>query len=57
VLNVSAPGVLANDTDIDGDSVTAVLVSGTSNGILILNADGSFDYTPNANFNGTDSFT
>ncbi|GIU97280.1 MAG: hypothetical protein KatS3mg013_1083 [Actinomycetota bacterium] len=57
-LNVSAPvGVLGNDSDVDGDSLTAVLVSGPSHGTLTLNANGSFDYTPNANFHGSDSFT
>jgi VCBS repeat-containing protein len=56
-LTVAAAGVLANDTDIDGDALSAVLVSGPENGILILNADGSFTYTPNADFNGTDTFT
>ncbi|MGE0607077.1 MAG: DUF4347 domain-containing protein, partial [Pirellulales bacterium] len=56
-LNIAAAGVLANDTDIDLDPLTAVLVAGPSNGLLTLNADGSFSYTPNANFNGTDSFT
>ena len=56
-LNVAAPGVLGNDTDVDVDFLTAALVSGTSNGSLTLNADGSFTYTPNANFNGSDSFT
>src|SRR3989449_9460409 len=40
-LTVSAPGVLANDTDADGDALTAVLVSGPSHGTLTLNADGS----------------
>ncbi len=50
-------GVLANDTDVDGDILTAALVSGPANGTLTLNTDGSFDYTPNANFNGSDSFT
>ncbi len=49
--------VLTNDSDIDGDSLQANLVSGTSNGTLTLNADGSFQYTPNANFHGSDSFT
>ena len=58
VLTVAAPGVLGNDTDVDsGDVLTAVLVTGVSNGTLVLNADGSFTYTPAANFNGTDSFT
>jgi len=56
-LNVAASGVLANDTDADGDSISAVLDTATSNGNLTLNSDGSFDYIPDANFNGTDSFT
>ncbi|HEU0130064.1 MAG TPA: Ig-like domain-containing protein [Mycobacteriales bacterium] len=55
-LPVTAPGVLANDTDADGDTLTPVLESGPANGSLTLNADGSFTYTPNANYNGTDSF-
>jgi hypothetical protein len=49
--------VLGNDTDSDGDPLTAVLGAGPANGSLILNADGSFDYTPDADFNGSDSFT
>ena len=56
----AATGVLANDTDIDTahGSLTAVQVSGPSHASsFTLNADGSFDYTPAANFNGTDSFT
>ncbi|HXF72860.1 MAG TPA: Ig-like domain-containing protein, partial [Actinomycetota bacterium] len=56
-LNVSAPGVLGNDTDADGNPLTAILVSSTSNGSLTLNANGSFTYNPDANFNGSDSFT
>jgi predicted outer membrane repeat protein/VCBS repeat-containing protein len=56
-LTVSVPGVLANDTDTDGDALTAVLVSGPIHGTLALSGDGSFTYTPAANFNGTDSFT
>src|SRR5262249_26163352 len=57
-LTVSATnGVLANDTDIDGDSLTATLVTGPAHGSLSLNADGSFTYTPAANYNGSDSFT
>ena len=49
--------VLANDSDPDGDSLTAVLVNEPSNGTLDLNADGSFTYTPNPGFIGTDTFT
>jgi VCBS repeat-containing protein len=56
-LTVNAPGVLGNDTDVDGDSLTASLVSSTTNGSLTFNADGSFTYSPNSNFNGSDSFT
>ncbi len=50
-------GVLANDTDVDGDTLTAVVVSGPSRGTLILSANGSFDYTPASNYNGPDAFT
>ena len=50
-------GVLANDTDADGDALTATLVSTTSAGTLDLQADGAFSYTPNNGFVGQDSFT
>ena len=54
-LHVSAgSGVLGNDTAV---APSAQLSSGVSNGTLTLNADGSFDYTPNNDFAGTDSFT
>src|SRR5206468_33025 len=53
----AASGVLANDSDVDGDTLSAILVSGPSKGTLTLNADGSFSYTPSANVNGSDSFT
>jgi VCBS repeat-containing protein len=56
-LTVAAPAVLGNDTDPDGDSLSAVVVSGPAHGSLNLNADGGFTYTPAANFDGTDSFT
>src|SRR5207245_725233 len=56
-LTVSAPGVLANDSDVDGDPLSAILVSNPTHGTLTLNSDGSFSYMPALNFNGTDSFT
>jgi VCBS repeat-containing protein len=56
-LTVSAPGVLANDTDVDSATLTAALVTGASHGSLVLNADGSFRYTPASNYYGSDSFT
>jgi VCBS repeat-containing protein len=56
-LNVSAPGVLSNDTDIDSSTLSAQLVSNVSHGTLTLNANGSFTYIPTPNFTGMDSFT
>jgi len=57
VLQVTAAGVLANDSDPDGDALNAVLVSGTVHGTIALAADGSFLYTPAADFNGSDRFS
>lgn len=57
-LDVPAPGVLGNDSDVDNDPLTAVLISGPANAQTFnLNADGSFSYLPLADFNGSDSFT
>src|SRR5262249_2184177 len=56
-LTVSATSVLNNDIDVDGNPLSAILVSGTAHGALTLNADGSFTYTPAANYIGSDSFT
>src|SRR5207247_2330094 len=56
-LDIVASGVLSNDSDVDGDTLSAVLVSGPANGSLTLNSDGSFSYVPAANYNGPDSFT
>jgi hypothetical protein len=54
---VAAPGVLANDTDADGDLLTAHLMFPPTNGLITLNLDGSFTYTPTPGFSGTDTFT
>lgn len=56
-LTVNAPGVLANDSDIDSATLMAVLVSAAAQGSLSLNANGSFSYTPASGFSGSDSFT
>ncbi len=57
-LNIAAPGVLANDRDVDGDALTAIVPFGAaSNGTVTGNADGSFSYTPTATFTGTATFT
>ncbi|MBA6392448.1 tandem-95 repeat protein, partial [Colwellia sp. BRX10-3] len=47
------------DSDADGDTLTVntAPISNVSNGSLTLNSDGSFNYIPTLNFNGTDSFT
>ncbi|MGQ0586170.1 MAG: cadherin-like domain-containing protein [Gammaproteobacteria bacterium] len=56
-LTVAAPGVLATDTDADaGDTLAASKTSDPLNGTLTLNADGSFTYTPDPGYYGTDSF-
>ncbi|WP_195760042.1 Ig-like domain-containing protein, partial [Flavobacterium sp. LC2016-23] len=56
-LNLTAPGVLANDTDAEGNSLTAVLVTGPVNGTLTLNSDGSFTYVHDGTKTATDTFT
>ena len=55
-LTVAAPGVLANDTVGSGINLTAVLITGPTNGSLSLNSNGSFIYTP-TNSQTSDSFT
>jgi VCBS repeat-containing protein len=56
-LSVPAPGVLGNDTDVDGDDLAATVVTAPNHGALVLNPNGSFTYTPDDNYNGPDSFT
>jgi VCBS repeat-containing protein len=52
-------GILQNDSDPEGDAlkVNTNSITGPSNGVLVMNTNGLFTYTPNANFFGTDSFT
>ena len=57
VLNIPTPGVLGNDSDVDGDTLTSIIDTTTSSGVLALNSDGSFTYTPTTNSNDSDSFT
>jgi cell wall-associated NlpC family hydrolase len=57
LLTVNAPGVLGNDTDDEGEALTAKLETNVANGTLALAADGSFTYAPKANYHGSDSFT
>ncbi len=49
--------LIANDTDPTGNPLTTTLAAGPSHGTLALQADGSFTYTPNPGFVGSDSFT
>ena len=49
--------VLDNDTDIDGGLLEVISVGTPSNGVATINLDGTINYSPNTNFNGTDSFT
>ena len=56
-LTVDAPGVLSNDTSLDTETLSAVLVDDVQHGTLQLNADGSFTYQPDQNYMGDDAFT
>jgi hypothetical protein len=56
-LDVPAPGVLANDNDLEGERLTAILVGGPLQGILNLDSSGGFNYTPTNHFSGVDTFT
>ena len=57
VFSEFTTGVLANDSDPDGDDLAMVLVNGVTYGDLVYNTDGTFTYTPQENFFGTDSFS
>ncbi|MBC8357240.1 MAG: tandem-95 repeat protein [Planctomycetes bacterium] len=54
---IATSGVLANDSDLDGDALTAIIETPPANGQVTLSLNGSFVYTPNADFFGTDSFS
>lgn len=53
----NAAGVLANDSDVEGSALTAVLSTGPAHGSLTLAGNGTFTYVPTANYTGSDSFT
>ena len=56
-LTVPAPGVLGNDRDPEGSSMSAVLVAGATHGTVSLNANGGFTYVPAPGYTGVDAFT
>ena len=59
IQNIAQAGVLQNDSDVDSApiKVNTSVVTSPANGTLSISSDGSFIYTPNANFNGIDTFT
>ncbi|MBS3735378.1 MAG: DUF4347 domain-containing protein [Phycisphaerae bacterium] len=56
-IDEAAGALLANDTDPNDGPMTTVLDTDVSNGTLSLGDDGSFTYSPDVDFAGTDSFT
>ncbi len=56
-LVISAPGVLANDSDSDGDAIAVQEVELLGPGQLTMSSDGAFVYTPAPGFTGSTSFT
>src|SRR4029078_502050 len=61
-FNVNEDGTLSdsvatNDSTTSGGTLSYAVATDVSNATLTLNADGSFEYAPNANYNGSDSFT
>ncbi|MBC8213370.1 MAG: tandem-95 repeat protein [Candidatus Marinimicrobia bacterium] len=57
IVNLVEIGVLNNDSDPDMQYLSAVIVSETQNGNIEFQADGTFSYTSNENYNGEDYFT
>ncbi len=49
--------VAANDTDLDGETITVLDVSNPTNGTVVNNGDGTVTYTPTTSYTGADSFT
>lgn len=49
--------VLTNDLNLGDGGIATTLISGVLHGFLTLNSDGTFTYTPNTDYNGSDSFT
>ncbi|HID21716.1 MAG TPA: tandem-95 repeat protein, partial [Planctomycetaceae bacterium] len=56
-IGQTADGLLANDSDVEQDPLTARRVAPPAHGTVTVNPDGTFTYTPNPDFNGTDTFT
>jgi len=56
---VGQPSQMASSfiSDVDSTNITTQIVAGPAHGVLVTNADGTYSYTPDANYNGADSFT
>lgn len=57
ILHIDPPGVLSNDEHIDQGAITSVIATHPSHGEILFHDNGEFTYTPNEDYNGTDSFT
>ena len=57
ILNVSAPGVLANDSEPNGFTISVASYTQPAHGSVTVNTTGSYIYQPTTNYNGSDSFT
>jgi hypothetical protein len=57
VLKVAPPGVLTNDSDPEGHSLVAIVVTQPAFGHLVPVVGGGFEYYPDAGYSGSDSFT
>lgn len=57
VLTILTTDMLANDTDADGDTLSITANSSPSYGVLTESGVGTYSYTPNENYNGSDAFT
>ena len=55
--NVVRGNVLFNDSDANGDALSTQLLAAPTQGIVVLNPNGSFTYTPSSSFGGRDSFS
>jgi hypothetical protein len=55
-LSIAAPGVLGNDTDANGNPLTATLPTSQVGGTVSLNSNGSFTFTPTPGFTGSAGF-
>jgi VCBS repeat-containing protein len=56
ILSINSPGVMSNDSDVDSLFLTAMVNTGPQHGSLVFHSNGSFEYTPDIDFNGTDYF-